>query len=76
MSGYTLFARLRMWGLPVIRAWESPEPQAVTAASSPPVNLTVVYVQAGAHMAIGAMGVSPRIIQGAPDRGASTEGDQ
>ena len=72
-------ATWRWAGLGVI--WDAADPddtpkQATAEITSPAVSLTVVYVQAGAHLAIGGVSVAPRIIEAIPERDAITEGDQ
>ena len=71
-------ARLRWAGIGVV--WDADDtPQETTsiAAGQPPtVSLTVVYVQAGAHLTIGGISIAPPIIQAIPERDAITEGEQ
>ena len=72
-------ARWRWAGLGVI--WDAADPddapqQATAEITSPAVSLTVVYVQAGAHLTIGGISIAPPIIQAIPERDAITEGEQ
>lgn len=71
-------ARWRWAGLAVVwDADDTPEKAAATAAASqaPTVTVTVVYVQAGAHLTIGGISIDPRFIQAVPQQQAAiTEG--
>jgi hypothetical protein len=55
---YEMIGRVRKWGLPVWRAFEYEDPPAIAAVVDPTVNVTVVYVQPGAHVSIGGVIVS------------------
>ena len=71
-------ARLRWAGIGVV--WDAADPedapeQATAEITTRPVSLTVVYVQAGAHLTIGGVSVAPPIIQAVPERDAITEGE-
>lgn len=71
-------ARWRWAGIGVI--WDAADPddtpgQATAEITTRPVSLTVVYVQAGAHLTIGGISIVPPVIQAVPQWDAITEGE-